>query len=92
MIARGTRSEGVPSARYAWTACRSSVGSAYGAAGALVVLLVWIYYSALIFFLGAEFTQVYATRRGRALKPVSGFRRKVGPPGRAEHEPASQSA
>lgn len=58
---------------------RSSVGSAYGAAGSLVVLLVWIYYSALIFFLGAEFTQVYATRRGRKLQPAPGFRKKRSP-------------
>jgi membrane protein len=42
----------------------SSVVSAYGAAGSLVVLLVWIYYSAQIFYFGAEFTKVYATRRG----------------------------
>ncbi|MEP0547541.1 MAG: YihY/virulence factor BrkB family protein [Rhodothermales bacterium] len=53
---------------------RSSVGSAYGAAGALVVLLVWIYYSALIFFLGAEFTQVYARHRGKPFEPAPGFR------------------
>jgi membrane protein len=39
---------------------QSAVGSSYGAAGALVVLLFWIYYSAQILFLGAEFTQVYS--------------------------------
>jgi membrane protein len=38
---------------------RSAIGSAYGAAGALAVLLVWLYYSALILFLGAVFTRVY---------------------------------
>ncbi|MEJ2672275.1 MAG: YihY/virulence factor BrkB family protein [Deltaproteobacteria bacterium] len=43
---------------------RSSVGSAYGAAGSLVVILLWIYYSAQIFLLGAEFTQVYARTYG----------------------------
>ena len=42
---------------------QASVGSAYGAAGSLVVLLVWVYYSALIFFFGAEFTQTWATRQ-----------------------------
>jgi membrane protein len=42
----------------------SSVVSAYGAAGSLVVVLVWVYYSAQIFYFGAEFTKVYATRRG----------------------------
>ena len=43
---------------------RASVGSAYGAAGSMVVLLVWVYYSALILFFGAEFTQAWATRHG----------------------------
>ena len=43
---------------------RTVVASAYGAAGSLVVLLLWIYYSSLILFLGAEFTQVYARSRG----------------------------
>lgn len=42
----------------------SSPASVYGAAGSLVVLLIWIYYSALIFLVGAEFTQVYATKYG----------------------------
>jgi membrane protein len=48
---------------------RSDPGSAYGAAGSLAVLLVWVYYSAMIFFLGAEFTQVYADRRGSGIQP-----------------------
>jgi membrane protein len=43
---------------------QASVGSAYGAAGSMVVLLVWVYYSALIMFFGAEFTHVWATRHG----------------------------
>jgi membrane protein len=42
----------------------STVGSAYGAAGSLVVILLWIYYSAQIFLFGAEFTQVYARNYG----------------------------
>lgn len=42
----------------------SSVASIYGAAGSLVVILVWVYYSAQVFFLGAEFTHVYATTIG----------------------------
>jgi membrane protein len=42
---------------------RAGVGSVYGAAGSLVVLLVWLYYSALIFLFGAEFTRVYACER-----------------------------
>jgi membrane protein len=48
---------------------RGSVGSAYGAAGSLIVLLVWAYYSALIFFLGAEWTQVWARQQGRGIDP-----------------------
>ena len=43
---------------------KAAIGSAYGAAGSLVVFLVWVYYSAQIFFLGAEFTHLYAIRRG----------------------------
>ncbi len=43
---------------------KSGVGSAYGAAASLVVFLVWIYYSAQVFFLGAEFTRVYADHHG----------------------------
>jgi membrane protein len=45
---------------------RSSVASGFGAAGSLVVLLIWVYYSAQIFLLGAEFTRLYAHRRGWA--------------------------
>jgi membrane protein len=41
---------------------RSSVGSTFGAAGSLVVFMVWVYYSAQVFLLGAEFTRVYAAR------------------------------
>jgi membrane protein len=43
---------------------KAAVGSAYGAAGSLAVLLIWIYYSAQILFFGAELTQVYARRFG----------------------------
>jgi membrane protein len=41
---------------------KAGVASAYGAAGALLAILVWIYYSALIFLLGVEFTKIYASR------------------------------
>lgn len=47
----------------------SSVGSAYGAAGSLLVLLVWVYYSSLIFFFGAELTQAAARRFGKPIAP-----------------------
>jgi membrane protein len=48
---------------------KASVGSAFGAAGSLVVIVVWVYYSANILFMGAEFTQVYATRFGSRIRP-----------------------
>jgi membrane protein len=48
---------------------RTATTSAFGAAGSLVVLLFWVYYSALISFLGAEFTQVYARRYGPGIQP-----------------------
>lgn len=47
----------------------AGVGSAYGAAGSLLVLLVWVYYSCIILFLGAEFTQVWAKRQGHPIQP-----------------------
>jgi membrane protein len=46
-----------------------AAGSAYGAASSLITLLLWVYYSSQILLFGAEFTQVYAQRAGRALKP-----------------------
>jgi membrane protein len=48
---------------------RSSFSSAYGAAGSLIVLLLWIYYSAQIFLLGAEFTRVVAFEHGSHVGP-----------------------
>lgn len=48
---------------------KASVGSAYGAAGSLVAVIVWVYYSAQIFFFGAEFTRVYADAHA-ARKPA----------------------
>jgi membrane protein len=48
----------------------SSMASSYGVAGSFVVLLVWVYYSAQILFLGAEFTQVHASQYGRRIVPA----------------------
>lgn len=56
---------------------RSNPGSAFGAAGALALLLVWIYYSAVILFLGAEFTQAWASRRGEGIRPSDGAVRMI---------------
>ena len=47
----------------------SGVSSAYGAASSLVLILLWVYYSGLIFFFGAEFIQVYANTYGTGVKP-----------------------
>jgi membrane protein len=53
---------------------KASPASAYGAAGSLIVLLLWVYYSAQILFLGAEFTQVYAKDRGTVISPSANAR------------------
>lgn len=50
----------------------SSVASMYGAAGSLVLILVWVYYSAMILLLGAEFTQQWTRSRGRRIHPENG--------------------
>ena len=47
----------------------TSTASVYGAAGSLILVLLWVYYSALIFLFGAEFTQVYARRWGKDIHP-----------------------
>ncbi|MDP9000095.1 MAG: YihY/virulence factor BrkB family protein [Myxococcota bacterium] len=49
---------------------RSSITSAYGAAGSLVALVIWVYYTSQIVFMGAEFTQVHARRSGRRVQPA----------------------
>ena len=56
---------------------RSNPGEAFGAAGALALMLVWIYYSSMIVLLGAEFTQVWAERRGSGIVPEKGAVRVV---------------
>jgi membrane protein len=48
---------------------KSSFTSSYGAAGSVVALIVWVYYSSQIVFMGAEFTQVYARRFGSRIEP-----------------------
>jgi membrane protein len=51
---------------------RGSVGSAFGAAASLVVVLVWVYYSAQVVLFGAEFTQVYVNKYGAGSRPAAG--------------------
>jgi len=53
-----------------WYVSNAAVASSFGAAGSLVVFLMWIYYSAIIFFFGAEFIQVWTERRGRPIEPA----------------------
>jgi membrane protein len=49
---------------------KSNVGLTYGAAGSIIVILVWVYYSSLILFFGAEFTKIYAIQHGTGIKPT----------------------
>ena len=51
---------------------QSNPGEAYGAAGSLIVMLLWIYYSALIVLFGAEFTETWAEKRGEGVEPEPG--------------------
>ena len=57
----------IGNALVSWYLARASVTAAYGAAGSLVVVLLWLYFSAQIFLLGAGFTRVYSQRYGSAL-------------------------
>ncbi|MBB4638597.1 YihY/virulence factor BrkB family protein [Longimicrobium terrae] len=59
---------------------RSNPGEAFGAAGSLALVLVWIYYSAMILLVGAEFTQTWAVTRGGGIRPESGARFKATEP------------
>ena len=56
---------------------RSDPGSAFGAAGSLAIILVWIYYSAMILIFGAEFTQAWAVKFGSGITPEEGAVRVV---------------
>ena len=50
---------------------KSNTGLAYGAAGSLIVILVWVYYTAVILYIGAEFTRVYADFKGLTIEPAA---------------------
>lgn len=50
---------------------KSAVGTTYGTAGSLVVLLLWVYYSSIILYFGAEFTKAWAVEYGKAIRPNS---------------------
>jgi membrane protein len=51
---------------------RSSLGSAFGAAGSILVILAWVFYSSQILFFGAEFTKIYAEQHRVSIKPSKG--------------------
>jgi membrane protein len=74
-----------------WYLGSSAVASAYGAAGALIVVMLWIYYCSQIFLLGAEFTKVYAqrhgsqgTQKGASVRPGEWVRGRAADPPAAE--------
>ena len=69
----------------------SSVASSYGAAGAFVVVLLWIYYSSQIFLLGAEFTKVWASHHGSAEAFAARTQQAPSPPGAAGPATAVQN-
>jgi membrane protein len=54
-----------------WYLGTSTVASSFGAAGSVVIILLWVYYSSCILFFGAEFTKVYARRFGSGIVPNS---------------------
>jgi membrane protein len=66
----------------------SNPGNAFGAASALAVVLVWVYYAGIILLLGAEFTQEWATERGQGMRPKAGAVRVVRTEQRAD-DPAA---
>ena len=77
---------------------KGSTASAYGAAGSLAALLIWVYYSAQILFFGAEFTQVYAKKYGSKIEPDRGavplseeMRSQRGIPRKSELEAAKEA-
>lgn len=48
---------------------KTGAGSVYGAAGSIIVILIWVYYTSIILYLGAEFTQVYSDAKGIDVRP-----------------------
>jgi membrane protein len=69
----------------------SDVGSAYGVAGSLIIIMVWIYYSSLIVFFGAELTQIWTKRKKKFVTPVGGAELATGSQDR-RHRPQQKEA
>ena len=68
---------------------KAGVASAYGAAGSLLVILLWIYYSSMILLFGAEFTRVYAERHGSR---IGSEPRDIDPNAKPDPDPKTQPA
>ena len=80
-----------------WYLGSSAVASSYGAAGGLIVLFFWVYYSTQVFLVGAEFTKAYATSRGRGPAPSVATQQRpaaatASPPPVSRREPAGHAA
>jgi membrane protein len=71
---------------------RSDVGEAYGAAGALAVIMLWVYYTSNIMLLGAEFTQIWARRYGARIQPERNAVRVIRKFEHAEPRPSRSAA
>ena len=69
---------------------KSAAASAYGAAGSLVIIVLWIYYASIIFLLGAEFTSVWAQAHGH-VSPEPGAVRFVEKEERVDTESGGHS-
>ncbi|HEY0972325.1 MAG TPA: YihY/virulence factor BrkB family protein [Gemmatimonadales bacterium] len=69
---------------------RSDPGDAFGAAGSLAIILVWIYYSSIILMMGAEYTQAWAEGHGRRIEPEPGAVRVVVQEKHVEAKPAEE--
>jgi membrane protein len=67
---------------------RSSVAAIYGAAGSVVTILLWVYYSGVIFFFGAEITQIYAKEYGSGLRPTEIAEKTENAAAKAHNKPA----
>ncbi|HVF82014.1 MAG TPA: YihY/virulence factor BrkB family protein [Flavisolibacter sp.] len=73
---------------------KSEVGSTYGAAGSLAVILIWIYYSSIILYFGAEFTKAYAFNKGAKIIPnhYAEWNKEPAVPGAEPKEPPANAA